>query len=504
MNLKRVNLKYVILTVFSFIVCFSIFTLIRIHFAPEGGDYGIDVYYHIKAAEVFPFISTTKIFPWVEMSIWKTHFYDKELGFHFILFLLQKVQNLLGVSKLPPFNIAGLFLAGTLTFLITVFSWIKYKNTAYLTPALFIFLSPIFFQKILMIRPHLISILLFSTTIFVLVSKLKESYKLLLVFFLGWLYSICYSIPLFIVMPVVISLMTSLYSRNKKEIAVNIKLIITALAGVIAGLTLHPQFPNTFIISYIQIYFVFSKILGLSPNSVSMATELAPPTIKTLYYSIPLFIVFLLNIIMFIKTEKNKNICFLFALNCFLLFCYFISERSIEYLLPSEIICFIAMLSHYRQNNFKFSKDKFIIPVSLIISAFILLPLCCTKAKQLLKLPTPCYDFGAWQKKHLPPNSYIALLNWGDFPRLFYVTDNIKYSSALDPMFSYYLYPKRTTLISAFLQGANKNITPQMLSKAFDTNLIYIPNFYTGAALNLKQKGAKIKYRDSQGFLLEL
>jgi len=117
---------------------------------------------------------------------------------------------------------------------------------------------------------------------------------------------------------------------------------------------------------------------------------------------------------------------------------------------------------------------------------------------------SPCYDFGKWQRDNLSEGTYVGLLNWGDFPRLFYTAPELRYSMALDPMFSYYAYPKRTNIIEQFRLGYNQNLTTGELADAFGTNLLYAPKFYQPAVMYLLDKGALLIYYDSEGCLLEL
>ena len=80
---KRKKLLFLFI---SLVIAISIFTYIRTSDLSNGQDFDNDVYYHIKAGDMFSYFATTKEFPWTVMSIWKTTFYDKELGFHGIIF----------------------------------------------------------------------------------------------------------------------------------------------------------------------------------------------------------------------------------------------------------------------------------------------------------------------------------------------------------------------------------------------------------------------------------
>jgi hypothetical protein len=502
--------KLLILLIISALISFTLLIFLRISNISPGVDYGVDVYYHIKVSDSFSYFATTKVFPWVEMSILKTNFYDKGIGFHLIIFLLRKFTALFGFSSSAPFNFVSAFFSGSILLIFSTWGYLKCRKTAFIIAPLLVFISPEFFQKLITIRPWLLSIILFSSMLFILLSKLSFNKKIIFTFFMGWLYSLCYSMPHIILIPLFIYFISFFFVSIKKA---NIKYVlfpIIGLAGILVGLTLHPQFPNTFIISYVQGIAVVLKTLGISSSKVVMATELSAPNTYYLLINIPLFILCACNIFLFIsKKNKDQNIIFLFILQLLFLIGYFFSKRCIEYLVPIEVICFSILLSTHSVENVKsyfvkrLSNTKVLFGI-IVILILVMIPLDNVQIKNQLKLPTPYYQFGDWQRTHLSKGTYVGLLNWGDFARLFYVAPELKYSMAHDPMFSYYAYPERTNKIALFSMGYDQKITPKELAEAFGTDLIYIPNFYVVAAYYLINKGAKNIYYDNQGCLLQL
>jgi hypothetical protein len=151
----------------------------------------------------------------------------------------------------------------------------------------------------------------------------------------------------------------------------------------------------------------------------------------------------------------------------------------------------------------KFYSNTKTLLIGGLLLIFIMLPVNSMFFKKILIIP-PCYQFGEWQKSNLPKGTYVGLLNWGDFPRLFYTAPELKYSMALDPMFSYYVYPKRTNIVEQFRLGYNQRLTPAELADALGTNLVYAPKFYQNAVMYLLEKGAQVVYYDKEGCLLKL
>ncbi|MCF7791014.1 MAG: hypothetical protein K9M56_03345 [Victivallales bacterium] len=506
------NNKYLLLLAASSTLCYFLLSFLRVLPVPPGIDYGVDVYYHIKAGEMFPFFATTKVFPWVEMSVWKKHFYDKELGFHFLLYLFQNFKRSIGLSVLPPFNNISLFFSGTVILMFSIWGYLKSRKTAFIVAPVLIFISPDFFQKLITVRPFIVSIILFSFSIFILLSNILSRKKIICFFVLGWIYALFYSVPHILLLPLFVFFAVSLFFGivKRQSCFESCCFPVAGFSGIIAGLTFHPQFPNTYYICYIQGITVILKILGLTGNKVVTATEIYKPGLYDVIINLPVFILFLLNLLLFVNYKvKKPKIFFLFVLQIILMAGFFLCKRTIEYLVPVQVIFLIYAVSQMKNQSFSnfficfFTKPKTLLLLCFIL-IIIMLPLNKLQTVKMLKSPGPYYEFGKWQKKKLRKGTYIGLINWGDFPRLFYVSPELKYSMAMDPMFSYYKYPERTELIESFSMGDNRSISTDQLAEAFGTNLIYIPNYYIQAAFLLIRKGAGVIYKDNQGCLLKL
>jgi hypothetical protein len=503
------NKKFILFLIISTLISFVLLIFLRVSNVYSGADYGVDVYYHIKAGDMFPFFATTKVFPWTEMSIWKTHFYDKELGFHLIIYILRHIGSFLGISSQAPFNFVNLCFSGFILCMFSVWGYFKCRKSAFILAPLLVFISPVFLQKLIILRPALISIVLFSLTLFILISNSTFKRKLFYIFIMGWLYSICYSVPHVILLPLFVYFISRLFTKDIKS---NIKYLLFpcfGVIGIIVGLTIHPQFPNTYLNWYIQGFQVVLKMFGLSSSEVGLGSGMLAPSAVAIKQNMLVFILLFINIVLFWSSRiKDEKKIFLILLQLVVIAGYFFSKRFIEYAVPVEVICFALLTScEYKDKNehiilMFYSKTKTLL-IGGILLIFVMLPINNSVLKKILIIP-PCYQFGEWQKDNLPKGTYIGLLNWGDFPRLFYTAPELKYSMALDPMFSYYVYPERTNIIEQFRLGYNQRLTPAELKKALGTNLVYAPKFYQTAVMYLLEKGAHVVYYDKDGCLLKL
>ncbi|MCP4179740.1 MAG: hypothetical protein GY756_18430, partial [bacterium] len=305
---------YLFLLIISFTVTFLLFIFYRMAMFDKGGDLGLDVYYHIKAADMFPYISTTKHFPWTEMSIWKTNFYDKELGFHAILYILRNIAGYMGISPGAPFNFIDFVLVFTVLSTISIGGYIYSKSASLLIPPLLVFSSPLFLQKLFMIRPFLISIMLFMILIFLLLWKTKFVYKCIIVFFFGWIYALCYSVPHVILIPVVCYIFADILMYRNRRSFFSLFLLLTAILGICIGLLIHPQFPNTFTVWYVQGVIVLKQVFSLSGNNMVLGTGVLAPNLSMIIINILPFIFFVLYIIYFILNKTSVKIFFTFSI----------------------------------------------------------------------------------------------------------------------------------------------------------------------------------------------
>ena len=483
------------LLIISFIVTFLIFIFYRLAMFDKGFDLGVDVYYHIKVADMFPFISTTKHFPWTEMSIWKTNFYDKELGFHAILYVLRNISNYLGFSSGAPFNFIDFSLVFIVLLSTSIGGYIYNKSTSLMIPPLLVFASPLFLQKLFMI------------VVFILLWKTQLLYKCIIIFFFGWIYSLCYSVPHIIIIPVVCYIFAEILMLKNRRACYSFFLLLSAILGLCIGLVIHPQFPNTFIGWYVQGVIVIKQMFGLSVNKVVLGTGVHAPDLITIVRNfLPLFFFVLYAVYFYLNKKKSIRDYFLFILLFVLTLGFFYTKRFNEYSVPLSVFCLAYAVRNYKyvmpgSKIFSFIDRKKI--TLILVFLFISIPYYKNFSLPTLYRVSPPYEYAKWASKNLKPGTYVGLLYWYDFPLLFYAADQFTYPVALDPMYGYYVYPQRMNVIDKFRLG-EELISPKKLADAFGTNLLFVSYYNPGTIKYLLNKGAKVLYDDSQGALLNL
>lgn len=169
------------------------------------GECSLDTFYHARIAKMGPGVFLSGEFPWTELSVWRNHFADKEMLYHVILWILFGIQDLLGLSVEPPFHFSAMLLfAGMLS--ACVFAGFRMGVKPGLLCAgslLFCFLAPNCTYRLMMMRPHVLSLMLLMTACGIMACGTLKI-RLILMFCLSFVYGWSYSNPHFIVIPALI------------------------------------------------------------------------------------------------------------------------------------------------------------------------------------------------------------------------------------------------------------------------------------------------------------
>jgi hypothetical protein len=465
----------------------------------------VDSYYHVQIADMGPSVYLSKTFPWTTVSVWKEHFSDKELLYHIFLSGIRKYQKLINLPMTPPFNFPAVFFTGMMlaAFVFTA-NYFKVRNIIYYSLIL-IFISPFFTDRILMLRPHVlaITIMLLACPLIHSVKSYKDLGKVFIfAFFTSW----AYSNPHFILLPVTAFALIKIRHRTYLAPAI----IITAVAGLAAGLTVHPQFPNSFLIWKIQCFDVIMNIF--TPSSYAVSAELARPSILWLICNSSAFIFTIYGFYIYRKTEKKSiplsspytalGIC-AFLTTASVLF----SMRAMEYALPFSLIFLGAVKFHHKSlsehekaepvKNYSFLLKILVIALALFFMIY--------EGEVIRKraVIAPLDSFSEFiNSSEIPHQTVIANIVWSDFPLLFYSAPQFKYISGMEPMFSYAVNPEIITKLENFRSG-KINIKPNELAELLNCRFAFISkrkNFY----IRLIKLGYKPVYNGDDGVLFKL
>jgi len=485
---------------------------VRLLSLDPGGEATNDSFYHVAMADRFPEACVSNTFPWTTMSIWKDHFYDKELLYHAALSGLRSYSRFLGLSLDPPFHfpalIFDLLLIGVFVMLATSLRIPK----PYLFSTVLVMLCPFFTQRLLMLRPHVLAI----TIMLAYCWHLTSTRRLWLSFVFGFFTAYAYSNPHFILLPAAIfGLLTF-----RKELRMAWMVPLTTLAGLLAGLTLHPQFPNTFLLWKIQCVDVIRQTV-LQESPVYLGTELYHPDPFWIRQNITFFMLLLLN---------GTGLCFLlhrirlrdlsFDTSLFLILQIvttlgvLVSMRVVEYGWPFAVLVTGLLFRDLLLNGFfeRFTarvREKVALGLNaavaialLVFGFYVIRWVTPYQTRELLEFSDWASN-SEWASKNLPAGTHIANPNWSDFPALFYSAPQFRYSLGIEPMFAYDAMPEKITKLEAFRTGGVM-LSPQELAKLTQARFAFISMPAWRLAKDMHLSGYFFVYQGDDGWLFDL
>src|SRR3989339_143649 len=151
---------HIVLLLISLILAASFLISRRVCNLKSGEELGVDVFYHMTMADGGPVFCIQRTFPHTDMSVWKDHFYNKELFFHLFLSAIRHWGIITGFSTSAPFHFPA---AALIVLNLGVFGFLAYRadaKYAFLWPLLYVTLSPGFTNRLLMVRPHNFAIII--------------------------------------------------------------------------------------------------------------------------------------------------------------------------------------------------------------------------------------------------------------------------------------------------------------------------------------------------------
>lgn len=516
---KKGVLRDLLFLLGAFLLPFCAVMAVRIAMIRTAGEAGYDALYHAGIAKMGPHTILAGEFPWLESSIWKTAFADKEMLYHLALWLIFRIQAFFGFAAEPPFFLASAvflaFLCGSF-----VFAGVRFRVPPALlcAGALFLVLiTPTWTYRMTMLRPHIVSVGFFLLTCGLL-NKGSLRARAIETAVLSFLYSWTYSNPHFIVIPI---LVFSLFSLGRDGAKI-LLLPLISLSAVLLGLLAHPQFPNSFRIWKIQSWDALLSPL-LADHLISKPTEMLPPTFMWCVYTLPLLLMSYVTVLYLIRLTERKgweNVPpSLYAL-AFLAWGFtagiFLAMRSVEYAAPLTVLLFLTLLARAREeellNPFRRVGVKIQLTLLFVISV-VLGGFCMNKTlldgrQAVSTVPT---GISMWMKENLKPGESVINLDWSDFPLLFYAAPEYRYQWGMDPVFSLAASPERARLMNATRSFGRLPPSASLMKRTFGSRFALILSPRSQHAAYLSRNGWKYRYeikspdgKRTEGWIFEL
>lgn len=436
--------------------------VVRVEGMPDG-ESANDAYYHVAMAERGPAVFCARKFPALELSVWRDSFADKELLYHFLLCGLIRVQKLFTAPIRAPFHFPAMVFTGLLlASLLFAMKRMGVSPPLFLPMAfLAVMSSPNVLFRILMLRPHILSLILMMLLCGLLAGGTNRS-RTLWALLISFVYAWSYSNPQFILIPVC-CFAGAWFPRSGRK---SFLMVAAAVLGVLLGMLIHPQFPNTFLIWKVQ---SFDALFGpvLSPGartygSLMPPQEMMPPDVLWSRNALPMFFFAYVNFLIFSRLAVRlgwKNIppavyavgvmALLFSAGTLLVL------RTIEYAGPfNGLFGALVWSMALREQIFLPGRERpvrFCLWLTLLVFLLFGTLSAAVNICRSESVTPPALDIGWWMERNLPEKELVVNLNWGDFPALFHANRRQVFLWGMDPEFSVAADPKRTRRIEEML-----------------------------------------------------
>lgn len=466
-------------------------------------DISFDAPYHVTMSDLFTQFAWRRSFPPMAMSVWSERFANKEIGFHLLLASVRRWAGMLGYGgQAPPFILESFVLLFLLTgaFLLAL-SLARVRQPFVFLPLL-LFSCPLFTLRVNMVRPHVVSIVLMLLTVAVLSDRADERRQLWRLGILGALFSYCHSNPHFILIPAGCWALAAWPVRGWRALLP----CVAAGAGVVFGLCVHPQVPNTFLIWKIQCVDVVLQMLPGRVADIAGPGEFRPPGLNLILQNIALPLLAMAGAGASLRQRWTspqpshglQRFGPLLTMVC--LAGFFVSRRMIEYALPFALLTAADAYDRaWGHRPLRFHLPVFAASLALGLA---LMPV----HRGYLEgsgIPVP-RQFAEWARASLAPGSRIANVRWDDFPPLFHAAPEYVYSYGLDPMFAYAVEPERFVRIERLSRNREPVPDAATMRDLLQARFAYLSIRYPQLARAFAARGFALAYQGVDGWCFDL
>ena len=463
----------------------------------------VDAFYHVRIAMEGWSAYAAKTFPTLTASSWEHCFADKELLFHALTGLVQRAALALGLPDFP-FHAPSLFFLALLligfAFAMKAFRIEK----AWLLLPLLVVIDYRFTGRILMMRPHVLSIalLLFSCWAFARTKTWRDAW---IPAALGFLCAWSYSNPHFLLFPAGAFFLAYFPHDRRRSCAI----LGGAALGLLAGFVVHPQFPNDFLNWKIQCVDVprlmFSSGDGTPP--VGIGREALSRGISFWRYDFGLTGMVLLNAVLCVCAIMRKGRRFFLPSTNVLLILAFVSyggfliaARAMEYAVPFNLLLLGFLLTRERPCC-SFCERRRGFSNAVLVVLLLATAVYSTQRAVQKKIETqPLRKLPAFlaEKIRLEPGTVVANLNWSDFPRLYYAAPQYRYLCGLDPTFGLAAKNPETIKYAERIRMGLQTPRPKEMFEKTGATLFYVAPRNSRLALRMHRNGFHIVFQDSK------
>lgn len=460
-----------------------------------------DGYLHIRMAKFIQEHGLRYDFHWARYSVFAKNFADKDFLYHLLLIPFALLPNIFLGAKISACVFAAfLYLAFFLMLR-------RYSHKA-LVPVFLIALlsSAPFLHTLCRPRNMVLAIALCLLFIHLLIEK-----KHWALFIITVIYALSHiSSPFLFIFSLVCE---SIRFISRKEFAW--KNIAAVLLGLLTGFLIHPNFPNNFLIFYLNgiLVPIFALKWGLE-----LGAEFFPLDTREFVLGYPFIIIALFLLIALGASDKNKikfaTRVWLAIAGIFFLFSFF-SQRYIVHCYPVLLIAAAAYISDWWQSanrlvGLRKNKALKICALSGLIVSFAFIGFSTFNRFKELALAQLIYNrhyeaVANWMSQNIPAGETVFHSNWSDSQYFIGLNPQNDYFVTLDPIFMYYWNPKKYSLYRDIAFGRSSD-PYTLLKDEFDTRYGYVgKNYFSGLINQIRiDKRFEVMAEDGLGLIFRL
>ena len=481
----------------KFLAVFSLFAaLIFLIQLSTPGFVGIDPYYYLKISELTMQRGILKEFPWMQTSIWKNKFVNKEFLFHvYLMPFIYIFPNLMIAGK-----VAISVLGGVLFTLFYRFLKQFQVPHSFIWTLIAFGVNYIFVQRVCMVRPHVLSLILIL--LFIESLWTENPWKVLII---SLIYPLTYTAAHFLIF-IAIIYVAVLWIHQR---VLKINLLLLTFVGVVGGLVLHPQFPNNLETWYVQNALLPVFNWGNKQEFWFVSEVKSLPVWAFIGVNSITLLLFSITVVVLILNRRNLSSLFLFI---FILASVFLGMtifaiRFVEYWVPFTVLA--CALGIYALKQSKLATLKTAVTVGHIgLISFSGLMYVLTMLLLPLRFPIELEDTGHWLKVNAPEKAIVFTANWSDFPQLFYFNAQNYYLFGLDPVYCYAYDADVWNRWVALVSGQSKNPSKE-IKDVFGANYVLCSRNpeeteYALTEQLLQENQTHIVYEDEYHFIFSL
>lgn len=413
-----------------------------------NGLFGVDdPYYHVKHSWLIEQAGKLDLIePWLEFHFFAYAPTDPWWGYHLILaFFIHFFGPLVGAKIF-----AAILASSVFTVFYYIISQLKIDKPLVWT-WLFFSSSSLFQFRLLLERP-----LVLSMSILPLAFWLTAKKRHLSLFFLALLYVIFYNLGPLVLVVAAIYLAAEYWLTKKLEL----RTLLAALAGILAGVLIHPRSLNYLYVMFIHFWqvlylkFIEGVELGVGEEiqTKSLVYFFQANFLAAIFFLLAVTIFFAFR---FYKKERAVIYSSLGLISFFWFSVTLFVPRAVDYWVPFAWLFAASVLAaFYSSQDFKVMVDflakrvhlKLVVffaasALILIVAGNYLQVFNQLNSRNLSRVDQDFKQAGDWLKANSSEGAIVFYDNWSYWPMMFFYDDYNHYVTGMDPTFLYEYSP---------------------------------------------------------------